>query len=122
MKTYAQRAAALLKKEQEARENGREGAALHIAAEISLTNATILEKRTAIKDLHREAYFLSLERKRKQGVVKTMQDEMTLQREREKLKKKIEAKIKKDVRVILSLQFLLHYLPNRPISYDCFML
>eukprot|EP00981_Chlorochromonas_danica_P001662 scaffold367_cov274-Ochromonas_danica.AAC.11 len=96
VKIHAQRAAALLKKEQEARENGREGAALHIAAEISLTNATILEKRTAIKDLHREAYFLSLERKRKQGVVKTMQDEMTLHREREKLKKKIEAKIKKD--------------------------
>lgn len=96
VKEHAQRAGQLLKKEAEARDNGREGAALHIAAEVSLVNAFITEKRSAIKDLHREAYFIALERRRKLGVIKTMQDEMAMAKQRDRIKKKIEAKIKKD--------------------------
>ena len=46
---------------------GKEVAAQHVAAEISVNAALILENSTKIKDLQREVYFISLEKKRKLG-------------------------------------------------------
>ena len=50
-----------------------------------------------IKNLQREAYFISLERKRKLGVRQKLKDEIDEEKKRALLKKTIEAKIKKEV-------------------------
>ena len=53
-----------------------------------------------IKNLQREAYFISLERKRKLGVRQKLKDEIDEEKKRALLTKTIEAKIKKEVTYI----------------------
>jgi len=52
----------------DARSMGKEVAAQHVLAEISVNAALIIDNTSKIKDLQREVYFISLERKRKQGI------------------------------------------------------
>jgi histone acetyltransferase (RNA polymerase elongator complex component) len=54
-----------------------------------------------IKDLQRESYFIEHERKRKVGVMQKIKDELQETKKRELLKKSIEAKIKKEVFLVL---------------------
>ena len=55
------------------------------------------ELQIQIKNLQREGYFITLERKRKLGVRQKLKDEMEEEKKRTLLKKTIEAKIKKEV-------------------------
>jgi hypothetical protein len=83
----------------EAKALGREVAAQHIAAEISVNSAAIIENNAKIKDLQRECYFVNLERKRKLGTAQKLREEIEEAKRRAALQKKIEAKIKKEVRL-----------------------
>lgn len=65
--TLLNRRAQLEGRMRDARSMGKEVAAQHVSAEISVNAALILENTSKIKDLQREVYFISLERKRKQG-------------------------------------------------------
>eukprot|EP01034_Spumella_vulgaris_P033432 gene33432-41255_t len=71
---------------------------------ISVISAHMQQLSSAVKDLHREQYFVQLERKRKTGVVQTLRDEMEESKRREALKKKIEKKIKKEEGLLAALQ------------------
>jgi len=80
----------------EAQAQGKETASQHIAAEISVLTAKLQDLQIQIKNLQREGYFISLERKRKLGVRQKLKDEMAEEKKRETLKKTIEDKIKKE--------------------------
>lgn len=71
-----------------------------LLAQISVLSANLQDLQIQIKNLQREGYFISLERKRKLGVRQKLKDEMTEEKKRERLKKTIEEKIKKEVSLI----------------------
>ena len=81
----------------EAKSHNREVACQHLAAEIFVTKSEIIENGSIIKDLQRESYFISLEKKRKLGVVHKLKEEISEQQRKDELKKKIEEKIKREV-------------------------
>jgi hypothetical protein len=80
----------------EAKQQGKEVALQHIAAEILITNHEISEMNLKIKEAQKESYFLTLEKKRKLGTVKKLKEEILVNKQKDLLKKKIEEKIKKD--------------------------
>ncbi len=80
---------------QDAKSRGKEVVAQHIAAEILVCNSETAETLLKIKEHQKELYFLSLERKRKLGVVKKLKEELEEKKKKELLKKQIEEKIKK---------------------------
>ncbi|KAJ1432784.1 hypothetical protein B484DRAFT_429748, partial [Ochromonadaceae sp. CCMP2298] len=72
----------------EARQMGRETAAQHFLAEISLLGSVMGDNNQKIKDMQREAYFISLERKRKVGTVQKLKLEVEESKRRAALQKK----------------------------------
>jgi hypothetical protein len=80
----------------EAKQQGKEVALQHIAAEILITNHEISEMNLKIKEAQKESYFLTLEKKRKLGTVKKLKEDIQVNKQKDLLKKKIEEKIKKD--------------------------
>eukprot|EP01038_Epipyxis_sp_PR26KG_P009224 gene9224-12437_t len=83
-------------KVQEAISFGKEAAAQHMTAEITVINTKLKALNQQVKDLQRESYFIELEMKRKLGVAKTLKDELQEEKKRNAIKKKITAKIKKE--------------------------
>jgi len=81
-------------KRKEALSLGREVAAQHIAVEISILTADMQEINSKIKELQRQSYFISLERKRKQKVVRQLTDEVNEEKRRTEIQKKLSEKIK----------------------------
>ena len=71
-------------------------AAQHIAVEISILTADMQDINTKIKELQRQSYFISLERKRKRRVVQQLTDELNDEKRRAALKTKLEKKIKEN--------------------------
>jgi hypothetical protein len=75
---------------------GKDTAALHITAEILTVNEKICELKAALLQIQKEAYFTSLERKRKLGVKKKLQDELLESKQKQLIQKKIQEKVKKE--------------------------
>lgn len=73
---------------------GRDVAAQHIAVEISILTADMQEINSKIKEIQRQSYFISLERKRKQKVVRQLTEEVNEEKRRTELQKKLSEKIK----------------------------
>lgn len=71
----------------------KEIAAQHIAVEISILTADMQDINTKIKELQRQSYFISLERKRKRRVVQQLTDELNDEKRRAALKVKLQKKI-----------------------------
>jgi hypothetical protein len=74
---------------------GKESAAQHVAAEILTVNEKICELKSALLQLQKEAYFTSLERKRKLGVKKKLQEELHESKQKQLIQKQIQEKVKK---------------------------
>lgn len=72
----------------------KEVAAQHIAVEISIMIADMQDINTTIKDLQRQGYFISLERRRKRKVVQQLADEVNEEKKRAAIKLKLAQKIK----------------------------
>lgn len=81
-------------KRKEALSLGRDVAAQHIAVEISILTADMQEINSKIKELQRQSYFISLERKRKQKVVRQLTDEVNEEKRRTEIQKKLSEKIR----------------------------
>lgn len=78
----------------DARNAGKEAAAQHCTADLIVRKAALVEITNKVKELQREHYFVGLEKKRKQGVIRTMQTELDEEKRKLALKKKIEEVIK----------------------------
>eukprot|EP01033_Poteriospumella_lacustris_P014607 gene14607-10444_t len=78
----------------DARNAGKEAAAQHCTADLIVRKAALVELTNKVKELQREHYFVGLEKKRKQGVIRTMQTELDEEKRKVALKKKIEEVIK----------------------------
>ena len=81
-------------KRKEALSQGRDVAAQHFAVEISILTADMQEINSKIKELQRQSYFISLERKRKQKVVRQLNEEVNEEKRRQEIQKKLAEKIK----------------------------
>jgi hypothetical protein len=78
----------------DARNSGKEAAVQHCTAELVVRKAALLEISNKVKELQREQYFVGLEKKRKQGVIRTLHNELDEEKRKVSLKKKIEEVIK----------------------------
>lgn len=78
----------------DARNAGKEAAAQHCTADLIVRKAALVELTNKVKELQREHYFVGLEKKRKQGVIRTIQTELDEEKRKAALKKKIEEVIK----------------------------
>ena len=84
------------KRRVQALREARETAAQHLAVEIAMMTADKQSCNQTIKELQREAYFIGLERKRKRGIVKKLEQEVAAHKKQTLIKKKLGAKINKD--------------------------
>lgn len=69
----------------------------HHYLQLSIANAKLQELNNKVKDLQREIYFLNVEKKRKLGVAHTLKSEIEENKWKAVIKKKLTAKIKKEV-------------------------
>ena len=95
----------LEKKRNLAIREARDVGAQHLAVEIAMLTADKQTCNQIIKDLQRESYFVGLERKRKRGIVKKLDNEVQNWKKQQLIKKKLGGKIQ-EVGILSALKGL----------------